>query len=246
LFLAQLSKEMISLPVALWLCMAGSRGARFLATVLFLSYAAFFRQYWVICFFYFACALLALRMHVANRSRLAICILLVAFAVPFALANALDLETLTDARTTINAERVDSPDARSAFDNTFENTGVPTDIANAVIAWFYMNLPIALLSQATPHYVVFATFQLCSLWFFATACATYLRDAKRIGYPGSVYLRCAAFVIAYSLTLSIFEPDFGSFFRHEMVLMIPMLIVVFHGGHVRQKHKQDLILDRPL
>jgi hypothetical protein len=197
----------------------------------FLAYTAFFRQYWAICFFYFAGVLLALRMHIANHGRLALCLLLAAYAAPFVLAGALGFEPLTEARVTVNVDRVDSPDARSAFNNTFENTGVATDIANAAIAWPYMNVPVALLAKTEPHYVFFAAFQLCSLWFFTAGCAAFVRDARRIGQTGSVYLRCAAFVIAYSWTQAIFEPDFGSFLRHEVVLMIPMLIVAFYRAH---------------
>jgi hypothetical protein len=234
LFMTFPNKEIIALPVALALCVADSRIGKLLATLVFLFYTAFFRQYWAICFLYFACLVLAMRLHVAKRSRLAVCILLVAYVTPFLLANAFNFEPLTDARMSMNEERMDSPDARSAFNNTFENTGVATDIANASIAWGYMNFPVALLAKGEPHYALFAAFQLCTLWFFAAGCAAFLRDARRIGRPGSVYMRCAAFVIAYSLTQALFEPDFGSFLRHEVLLMIPMLIVVFYRAHARR------------
>jgi hypothetical protein len=170
-------------------------------------------------------------MHVAGRSGRAICLMLLAYAAPFALAQAIGFDPLTDARTMVNADRVDSPDARSAFDNTFGNTGWQTDVANAAIAWMYMNVPVALLARTSPHYVFFAAFQICTLWFFVAGCAAFLRAARRIRHAGSVYPRCAAFVIAYSLTQSIFEPDFGSFVRHEVIFMIPMLIVVFYRAH---------------
>jgi hypothetical protein len=239
LFLTFPNKETIALPIALWLCVAGSRTSRMLAALLFVFYTAYFRQYWAICFFYFVCAMFALRLHVARRTGLALCFMLAAYVVPFALADAFGVEPLTEARLSMNVERVDSPDARSAFDNTFENTGFVTDIANAVLAWPYMNLPAALLARGAPQYVFFAAFQLCSLWFFAAGCAAFLKDARRLRQTGSVYLRCAAFVIAYSLTQSIFEPDFGSFLRHEVVIMIPMLIVVFYRAHASRVREQQ-------
>lgn len=243
LFLGGPNKELIALPVALWLCMATSPGARVLATLLFLAYAAFFRQYWAICYFYYACVLFATRMHLAGRPRLALCIVIAAYAAPFMLANALGLEPLTDTRMTVNAERVDSPDARSAFNNTFENTGFVTDFANAVVAWAYMNVPVALLTKTSPHYIFFAAFQIVSLWFFVAGFASFLRDSRRTGMPGAVYRRCGAFVVAYSLTQSIFEPDFGSFLRHEVVFMIPMLVMVFYRAHAtRDRHLRPLDL----
>lgn len=234
LFLGGLSKELIALPVALWLCLASSWGSRLLATTVFLLYAAFFRPYWAICYFYFAFALLALRLHIANRSRLAALVLLLAFLLPFLVASPLDYDPLTEARMMVNVERVDSPDARSAFTNPFENTGPATDVANAAFAWVYMNVPVALLRSGTPHYVFFVGLQLCSLWFFVAGCARFLRDARRARQADPTRLRCAAFVIAYSLTQSIFEPDFGSFLRHEVVLMIPMLIIAFYRAHARR------------
>jgi hypothetical protein len=231
-FLSQPSKEMIALPVALYLCLARSWGGRLAATLLFFAYAAFFRQYWAICYFYFACILAAWRLHIAGRSPWAALLLVAGFVAPFAVAEIFGLEPLTDARTMANLYRIDSPDARSAFDNLFENTGAATDVANAVYAWFYMNVPITLLVAGTPHYVIFAAFQLCTLWFFVAACRGLLHDARRVGRAAaSTHLRCAAFVIGYSATQSIFEPDFGSFLRHEIVFMIPMLVVVFLRGH---------------
>ncbi len=232
IFLLGISKEMIALPVALWFCLAGTRGSRFLATLAFLLYAAFFRQYWAICYFYFVFVLMALRLHIANRSRLAACILLLGFVLPFVAADVAGIEALTEVRMSVNIDRVDSPDARSAFSNPFENTGFGTDLANSVISWFYMNVPVVLLLDASPHYVFFAAFQMFSLGLFAAGCASFLRDAKRIQRSDAIHLRCAAFVIAYSLTQSIFEPDFGSFLRHEIVLMVPMLILAFYRAHV--------------
>lgn len=233
LFLSFPNKEMMALPVALWLCLAHSRPARFAAAIVFLAYAAFFRQYWAICFFYFLSVLVALRLQIAGRGALALMVALAAYALPFVVAGAADYAPLTDARMMVNADRVDDPNAQSAFNNTFENTGVVTDMANAALAWPYMNVPVALASKASPHYLFFAVFQLCTLWFFVAGCASFLRDAKRIGYPGSTYLRCCAFVIAYSVTQAIFEPDFGSFLRHEAISMIPMLIVVFYRAHAK-------------
>jgi hypothetical protein len=234
LFLTFANKEMVALPIALWLCLARSAPSRIAAGLAFLLYAAFFRQYWAICFFYFIAALAALRLQIARHGVLALAIALTAYVLPFVGAAAAGYEPLTDARTSVNADRVDSPDARSAFNNTFENSGAVTDIENAALAWPYINIPVVLASKASPQYVMFAILQLCTLWFFAAGCASFLKDARRIGYAGSTYLRCCAFVIAYSLTQAIFEPDFGSFLRHEVILMVPMLIVAFYRAHAKR------------
>jgi hypothetical protein len=233
-FLSGVSKEMIAVPVALFFCLAGSRASRLAATVLLLLYAAFFRNYWAICYYYFLVLLPAMKLHVANRSRLAALVLLLGFVAPFVAADAFNVGALTDARSEVNVDYVDNPDRRSAFDNAFENTGFATDIANAAVAWLYMNVPVALLRQGVPHYLLFFLFQLCSVWFFAAGCARFLQDAKTLGRADSSHVRCAAFVIAFSLTQALFEPDFGSFLRHEMVVMVPLLILVFYRAHAMQ------------
>ncbi|MES2979585.1 MAG: hypothetical protein V4731_14265 [Pseudomonadota bacterium] len=230
-FLAPPSKELVALPVALFLCLSRSPLARLTAALLFLTYAALFRQYWAICYFYFVCTMWALRLHVARRSWTALILFVLAFLVPFAVAQTAGQLPLTEARMVVNEVRLDSPDARSAFTNVLENTGMWTDAANAVLAWFYLNIPLTMLLEPTPHYIFFGLFQLATLAFFCAGCASYVRQARRLRDPGSTYPRCIAFVVAYSLTQSLFEPDFGSFLRHEMIFMIPMLVVVFCRAH---------------
>jgi hypothetical protein len=232
IFLWGLSKEMIAVPVALFFCLARGTGPRLLATLIFLFYAAFFRQYWAICFFYFVAVQMVLRMQIAKRPRLAALIFLVAFILPFVVAAAVDFGPLTEIRMTSNVDRFDSPDARTAFGNPVPNTGLASDIANAVIVWAYMNIPVTLLGGSVSYYFIFIVFQIWSLWFFAAGCASFLRDARKIKrLPDSTHLRCAAFVIAYSLTQALFEPDFGSFLRHEIVIALPMMIVAFYRAH---------------
>ena len=247
IFLWGISKEMIAVSVALFFCLARSSTSRFLATVIFLFYAAFFRQYWAIWYFYYLVVLIALRMHIANRSLLAALVLLLGFVLPFVVANALDYGALTEVRMTNNVDRLDSPDARSAFINPFANTGVATDIANAVLAWAYVNFPVALLLEAVPHYFVFFAFQIWTLWFFVAGCTNFLRDARQVQRSDFIQLRCAAFVIAYSLTQALFEPDFGSFLRHEIVVMVPMLILAFYRAHAsRHRSKSAGTSDRAI
>lgn len=231
LFFSLPSKELVALPVALFLCLSRTPVARLAAAVVFLGYAAFFRQYWAICFFYFVCSLISLRLHVAGRSRLALIVFLLAFMVPFIAAQVAGQPPLTEARMMVNEDRMGSPNSRSAFTNALENTGVWTDAANSALAWLYMNIPLVMLLDSTPHYVLFALFQLMTLTFFLAGCVSYVKQARRLHDPGTTYPRCIAFVVAYSLTQSLFEPDFGSFLRHEMIMMVPMLIVVFCRAH---------------
>lgn len=230
-FLGRPSKEMIALPVATWLCLARSWPARLAATILFLAYAAYFRQYWFIVFFYFAAFLLAFRLRRLERSVVAIVLAGAAIATPFVVAEVLGEPALTDARTSVNAERTDSPDARSSFLNPMENTGAATDLANAAAAWVSLNIPLRLAAGETAHYLAFALFQIATVTFFIRGLARCTRDfcGPATASPARTAVRCAAFVMAYSVTQGIFEPDFGSFLRHQISVMLPLLVVVCYG-----------------
>jgi hypothetical protein len=243
LFVSLPNKEIIALPIALGLCLASTRRTQVLATVLFLAFAVFYRPYWAITFFYFIAAWMALRLHIRHRPVLAIALMVVAFALPFAAADLLGLDPLTDARMGVNADRVDSPDAQTAINNLFPNTGFITDVGNAALLWVYMNIPLTLLALAGPQHLVFVAFQLSTLWFFCAALAELVRDARRPGGVPPLYLRCAAFAIAYSLTQSMFEPDFGSFMRHEVLSIVPILVVAFYRMHARRRRSEVAVAE---
>ncbi|CDS54752.1 L-lactate permease [Polaromonas sp. CG9_12] len=223
-FLTNLSKEMLALPVALVFCFAHGTVARAGAFLLFVIFTAFVRQYWAITFFYYLVVTVALVQWRAERRILFIAVLLVGFVVPFLAAEAFQMVPLSESRMIVNADRVDSPDARSAFANPLINTNAATDIANTIAAWFFLNVPVALLAELTPQYVFFVFFQLLSIAYFGAGLAHLLRQ-PRTAPSDPVRWRCAAFVLSYSVTQAIFEPDFGSFLRHEVVIVMPLLLV---------------------
>jgi hypothetical protein len=226
-FLAQPSKENVALPVALFFCLPSRLALRWLAALVFIGYAVFFRQYWAITLFYDLALLFAFRLHRSGRPKLAIAVAAVALVIPFVGAELLSQPPLTDARSMVNEERVADLDTRTAFSNPIVNTGAATDVANALWAWLYLNVPIALASQLVTHYFFFALFQIASVVFFVRGCRRCLHDLRTepLAPDTNLAVRCAALVIAYSMTQSIFDPDFGTHLRHQIVVMLPMLVV---------------------
>ncbi|MCW2573780.1 MAG: hypothetical protein JWO88_3838 [Frankiales bacterium] len=226
-FLAQPSKEIIALPVAVFFCVAGRPVVRWLAALVIIGYAVYFRQYWGITLIYFLAVAAAFRLHRSGRPGVAALLAAAAMVTPFVAAELLSYPPLTDSRNIVNEVRVVDADTRSSFSNPIENTGAVTDAMNALLAWVYLNVPVVLASQLVMHYLFFALFQVATLVFFVRGCRRCLEDARKC--PGAeqarLAVRCAAFVIAYSATQSIFEPDFGSFLRHQVVIMLPILIV---------------------
>jgi hypothetical protein len=231
IFLAHLSKEFVAIPLSLFLCFAGSRVKNWLACLLILGYAAFFRQYWAIVLFYY----FSLRLLPPWKSWRVLPLLAVAYLIPFFAADALGLPPLSDARLGANLDRFDAQDARTAFGNFFSNTGWFTDAANSIAAWFYLNFPLSLALGSEVQYQAFAALQFASVLYFVRGVQRLKRGVKSRKPDVDAVERCASFVIAYSATLSIFEPDFGSFVRHQIVIAIPALYVAFAGSGARRR-----------
>jgi len=222
-FLAQLSKELVAIPVALSLCLSKAKPMRLAALILMLFYAAFFRQYWAIVLFYFVAFQFLLRRKL-TPFRLLLALGVMFF--PFALAQGIGYPPLSDARLFANADRIDDPDARTAFTNIFQSANALEDFGNSLYALLYLNFPIVLLKEGAAYYKLFCAFQIASVVYFLLGVRRILGVSRqRPSAEADMLVRCAAFVFAYACTLAIFEPDFGSFLRHQVVMTLPMLMV---------------------
>lgn len=238
LFLSRYSKELLSLVPTFIICFARmeTRLKRSLVLLIVLEYVFFIRMYWtLILAFYFAFHFLLFRV------KAAIPIKLIAMAtiyfLPFWMVSALGLQYLTDWRVFANLNSNDSHRAKSALVNLLTNTGSFTDYANALYAWLYLNLPIKLFFDEAFRYKAFALFQFGSVVILiATTYAEYKYHHERLLTDDPFYTRCLSFILAYSFTQAIFEPDVGSFFRHQIILTVPLIYLLY------PKQKQTMLL----
>lgn len=96
-------------------------------------------------------------------------------------------------------------------------------VANRVIALVELLLPLRLI-LLSPVYLPYVVLQLVLTWRTAQALS---------GRYGSVTKQAAHVVLAFTITQAVFEPDFGSYFRHKLGIL-PFLLVVLSGVRPRQ------------
>ena len=130
---------------------------------------------------------------------------------------------LFSGRININLYRVDDSNANTILLDLFDNPKEQLSIylANYVLAAGRMMLPVELLFQGV-QYIPFAIFQLFWTILLDVAIKSFFKGSPW-GEPEKrfLYLMCSWYFVSF-----LFEPDFGSFVRHQ-VAAFPMLFPVF-------------------
>lgn len=128
---------------------------------------------------------------------------------------------LMTARSKVNINRLRSADARTAiFDMLPSDGSLWKWILNYVINAVRMMFPLELLTKGI-KYIPFVIFQTISLVYLV------------VGFKKLQYVKNSAFVLslcvycAYLLTSFVFEPDFGSWIRHETACFPIFMNIVF-------------------
>jgi hypothetical protein len=112
------------------------------------------------------------------------------------------------------------------FANPLPNASLLTDLVNTAAGWLTLILPAFLVSIGGVQHIAFAAFQFANTALFV---ATMRSDSQGRRADSSFRWRfasAATFCIAYSIVQGMFEPDFGSFAKHETNLL-PMLVYLF-------------------
>ena len=128
---------------------------------------------------------------------------------------------ILDARSDINRWREGSEDSVTMISDLLENDGnLFIWLINYVINAVRMMIPIELLFKGI-KYVPFVIYQIFVLYYLFLA----LKNLKQ-NYSNEGLLSLSVF-IAYLLTSFTFEPDFGSWVRHEAVTF-PLFIIILN------------------
>lgn len=229
LFLSRYSKEMVALIPLFFICFSPLKTPlqKILTFSVPLFYVLFFRQYWALSLaLYFGFYYLFFRFNATAAVKL---ILMIAFYFsPFLFNSIFRASYLTDWRVIANLDSFDPNRAHSAIDNLLINSGPFTDYINALYGWLYLNIPIKLFFSDVFYYKAFALFQLGSVAIlFSSIYAEITHRHERRINDDPFYSRCLSFVLAYSLTQAIFEPDVGSFLRHQIILTVPLIYILY-------------------
>lgn len=193
----------------------------FIIGVLLAAEGAWFRSYfYLICvLFLFFCFLLNLKA-VANKRRLIVLFSISCIAGLFALKyisyeNYMQLITIRDYLT---ISRIDNADANTLIVNLFTTNGsLLLFIANYIINLFRILFPLELIGKGA-FYLAFVFFQLLVTAKIIVVCVgekeALFSPSDGINQENRLQIGFC-FIAAYYLVSIIFEPDFGSFIRHE-------------------------------
>jgi hypothetical protein len=206
------SKEVVALVVvAVMGALSRSLRGVVAATIVVLAYAWFFRTYWAVVIALWLTLLATGRLGWPWVLRLAMAVL--AIACMSAVAHeALDTY-LSDGRTVAIEGREGDPFSVTVLANAMPNASVATDVANTLLGWLALIAPVWLLPLGGLQHIGFAVFQALNTALFI-AIMVRLRDERDWRF-----LAASSFCVAYSLVQGMFEPDFGSFVKHETNLL---------------------------
>jgi len=215
IFVGMLSKELFTIVVAAAVALGLSRNTItgwVIAVGALVAYALGVRLYWLATLAYAVGLGVLVGPRRTLAAKLAAALLLVVVA-----SAALHIVTgfyLTDVRIVMNVTRIDDPNVVSMVLNPLANTSVITDVVNHFWAWLNFVLPVRLLASAVPQQVAFAVWQIANLPIIGIALWR-----ARTWLPRNVQWALASFVVAVTIVLAAFDGDFGTYTRHQIMLL---------------------------
>ena len=223
-YLGVYSKEVTALLVISAICWL-SRSTRGIvaAAIVALAYAAMFRTYWAIVAVLWITILAVWRLGGGWTVRIAAAFVAV---LPLSVAAHQFAEMwLTDGRTIVTDARDLVGFSATQFANFVPNASPFTDLVNTGIGWGMLMIPVFLLNLGGLQHVAFAGFQVVNVAVFVVA-VRRMQRLRRPATPADWRMASAAsFCVAFSIVQGMFEPDFGSFAKHETTLL-PMLFYI--------------------
>ena len=229
IYLGQYSKEVIPiLLIGMILFLSGKGRLGILPVIIIVaSYALFFRIYWFLALAYFLSLFFIWK--VSARPGCKILFFILALIGIFYANYLFTGQYLSDARFNLNISRGGSldPDAVTLIDNIVVNSSILSDLTNTIIAWIMLLFPFYLFGTAGLHHIVFAFWEMVNVIVFARIVQALAQSSKSGRENKAQSLRWSDprartaifWCIAFSLTQASFEPDFGSFVRHQIVLL---------------------------
>jgi hypothetical protein len=217
------TKEMHAMPVmALLLFLAGERfNLRRVAVMaaIVVLYALFFRKYWAAIG-----ALAAAFIVVRHRKWLPIhggLAVLVIFTGLLVAYHVVTGAYLTEWRSILTEGRDLDLFSDTAFSNAFPPTSLVNDFANAMTALVHLLFPTSMLSSGKVQHLAFALWEIVNVAAFVVLIRRVWRDDG----ASARLVFAAAWIVAFTLMQSTFEPDYGTFLRHQSTLL-PLLAFI--------------------
>lgn len=210
----------------------------FFASIVLLLEALNFRIYYAIMAMIFVTIYYVYKVYIENRklgkrkfSRILTLSLLLFFFEVFVvqLLSDSNYNSILNARYSVNIWRVNDVDARTIINDLLgKNKNYLVFIGNYIINSFRMLFPFELVFKGVKQ-IIFAVYQ-----FFVSF--SLIKSCRKINNDNCLWIIMA---ISFFMMSIIFEPDFGSFVRHESAFFVILLEVVkiSFGGEESEKNK---------
>lgn len=241
-YLGQYSKELIAFITVCSFVAIGlkfKKGKWFWASIIILIYAFGIRFYWYLILAFFLAFYTVFNFKIPNIWKPTI--FLITTIIAFALSYSLNGVYITDARVGPNFYRQESTDAVTIVNNVIPNSSVYTDIANAFINWPRFLFPIPLLFLGAVQHLAFFILQIVSVLLCIVAIAYMLRWRSLIARKEmDEFYFLMSWIIAFSFVQACFEPDYGSFVKHQVVLVPVIFLLLNKWQQQRYYIKQHL------
>ena len=147
--------------------------------------------------------------------------------------------SLVLSRYSVNINRQNADYAQTIINDFFPNNqNILFDFLNCVVGLFRLIFPIELLDDGNLLYFFFFFYQL----FIEAKILARCKASFNLVSKNTFSNHCASFYLAlylaYLFVSAIFEPDFGSFLRHEVsFISIPCLALIYESGLAEKKDK---------
>ncbi len=139
---------------------------------------------------------------------------------------------LLQTRSDVNQFRIGNVDAQTAIVNLIDDDGtIITFMLNLVINMFRLLFPIALLQQGLLQ-ILFLVYQV-NLSRKILLIFYHQSNSSKTSMQNENVFIAVSLLIAYFIVAAVFEPDYGSAIRHEMIFFPVIYVALFEGeAHV--------------
>lgn len=207
--------------------------------VMFLIQSIFFRGYYILtaCFFVFFYIAFESKIFTFKSNAFDIIklvmfmlIILYVFLMVCEYIKPQELANLVGVRDGSTLHRIGNESAQTLIVNLFEHNGnIVLFLVNYLINSIRIMLPIELLLKGI-YYYPFFFFQIICTQMILINISNYkkLNTVSRM----SIYIMCAYYIVAF-----FFEPDFGSFVRHETATMPILMVLLLYDKNSSKRTK---------
>ncbi|MBU8686476.1 hypothetical protein KM918_03800 [Priestia megaterium] len=235
IYLGQLSKDAIAflfMGLITFLVIKSEKLTLFKILLLIVIYALFFRSYWFTygVFVLINYSILLNGYKIFKSQTLKIMCYIVGILALFITSNIFGT-ALTDSRTSVNMFREGSVDANTLISNYMPNSNFLTDMINWMVAFITIVFPISLVPRMNILSLAFTLWNIFNIYFLFRVFRNTItynlndRDIKKIKLIFTL-------IISFTFTQALFEPDLGSFLRHQLIQLPPsfyLLLTCYKG-----------------